>query len=384
MDKNDIEGAYSRFNKEISVVEVVEAPQLTRFRVEPGRRYTPTGRERKDYLTVRQIKSSLTDVGVALGVGGLTLKVDDGEIWIEVPKKSSKNVSLPNSQAGDGLWCRFGETVKGKEAALNLRDSISPHVLIAGQTGSGKSVCINAMLCSLVRDYSPEDLSLFLIDPKRVELTPFVSAPHSGGMVFRSPPEALAAIKILVAVMEHRYQAMAQEGVRDFKQLTSGGIKLKFEVCGRRKDISLSGDQDVVIVIDEYADLVMSDRGKEIERQLTLIAQKGRAAGLHIILATQYPTADVVNSVVKANFPARVAFTMASAVNSRVVLDSAGAEKLAGRGDGILSVPGRSVRFQGSFVSDDEVHEYVQGKSRQWAVVEPPKRRGWLSRLFGG
>ena len=226
-----------------------------------------------------------------------------------------------------------------------------PHGLIAGATGSGKSVCINSILVSLLYKASPDELKMLLIDPKMVELAPYNRIPHLVSPVITDVKAATAALKWAVEEMERRYELFAHTGVRDIKRFN--------ELAKRNKQYSDMLPY-LVIVIDELADLMMMSPA-DVEEAICRIAQKARACGIHLIIATQRPSVDVITGLIKANVPTRVAFSVSSSVDSRTIIDGSGAERLLGKGDMLFLENGSSkpVRLQGTFVSDDEIDDII-------------------------
>ncbi|MFA5510401.1 MAG: FtsK/SpoIIIE domain-containing protein, partial [Candidatus Cloacimonadaceae bacterium] len=221
-----------------------------------------------------------------------------------------------------------------------------PHLLIAGATGSGKSVCINTIIMSLIMRTRPEDLRLILIDPKRVELAGYNGLPHLIGDVVTEPDNALENMYWAVREMERRYELLQEAKVRDIGSYNQQAAK----------EEEMEKLPYIIIIVDEFADLIMTS-GKDIEHPITRLAQMARAVGIHLILATQRPSIKVITGIIKANFPARIAFQVSSRVDSRVILDMIGAERLLGSGDMLFLPPGKAVpeRIHGAFVSDKEI-----------------------------
>jgi S-DNA-T family DNA segregation ATPase FtsK/SpoIIIE len=253
----------------------------------------------------------------------------------------------------------LGKDVAGHPKATNL--DTMPHLLIAGTTGSGKSVCVNAILSCLLLNNTPDDLRLILVDPKRVELTGYNGVPHLLAPVVVEIERVIGALQWMTREMDTRYHKFAAIGARniaDFnqRQASQGGKKLPY----------------LLVVIDELADLMMI-APDETERTITRLAQLARATGIHMILATQRPSVDVVTGLIKANFPARIAFAVASNTDSRVILDQPGAERLLGRGDMLFQAPDAPapVRLQGVFVSDGEITRLVDFWRQQAAAASP-------------
>jgi S-DNA-T family DNA segregation ATPase FtsK/SpoIIIE len=247
------------------------------------------------------------------------------------------------------LRCGLGKDVTGRPVVADL--STMPHLLIAGTTGSGKSVCINAIIASLLLQHTPDDLKFLMVDPKRVELTGYEGIPHLLAKVVVEMERVTSALQWVLREMDGRYQRFSEARathIRDYNENIvprSGSKKLPY----------------IVVVIDELADLMMM-APQETERSICRIAQMARATGIHIVIATQRPSVDVVTGLIKANFPARIAFNVASQVDSRVILDAPGAEQLLGRGDMLFLPPDAPtpMRLQGAFVSDDELRRLVQ------------------------
>jgi S-DNA-T family DNA segregation ATPase FtsK/SpoIIIE len=263
------------------------------------------------------------------------------------------------------LAVSLGLDVSGKSLVADL--ARMPHVLIAGQTGSGKSVCINSFLCSVLLRASPSEVKFILVDPKRVELTGYNNIPHLLTPVIVDPEKVISALRWLMDEMDRRYKLFAQAGVRNIDGYNemSGFQALPF----------------IVLVIDELADIMLFSP-VEVEDAITRIAQMSRATGIHMVLSTQRPSVDVITGLIKANIPCRVAFAVASQVDSRVILDGPGAEKLLGRGDMLYLPPeqAKPVRIQGSFISDKDINTLVsflknQGVAPQYTeeVTSMPK-----------
>lgn len=248
-----------------------------------------------------------------------------------------------------------GKDISGDAIVADLK--AMPHLLIAGSTGSGKSVCINSIITSFIYKANPDEVKLILIDPKVVELGNYNGIPHLMIPVVTDPSKAAAALNWAVAEMTDRYKKFAEEGVRDLESYN------EFVIANDEKDRVMP---QVVIIIDELADLMMA-APSQIEESICRLAQMARAAGMHLIVATQRPSVDVITGVIKANIPSRIAFAVSSQVDSRTILDMQGAEKLVGKGDMLFNPMGmgKPIRVQGAFVSDAEVHkviEFVKGQ----------------------
>jgi S-DNA-T family DNA segregation ATPase FtsK/SpoIIIE len=277
-------------------------------------------------------------------------------IGIEIPNRKSKPVFLREVLESEAfqnhtspLAVAMGLDISGQPIVTDLRKM--PHGLIAGQTGSGKSVCINTMLVSLLYKATPQELKLMLIDPKMVELAPYNRIPHLVSPVITDVKAATAALKWAVEEMERRYELFVHAGVRDITRFNE-----QAELAGQYANKL----PYILIIIDELADLMMMSPA-DVEEAICRIAQKARACGIHLIVATQRPSVDVITGLIKANIPTRIAFSVSSQVDSRTIIDSGGAEKLLGRGDMLFAENGSSktVRLQGTYVSDDEIDQVV-------------------------
>jgi S-DNA-T family DNA segregation ATPase FtsK/SpoIIIE len=277
-------------------------------------------------------------------------------VGVEVPNRKGRVVTLKEMVDHEGfashphrLRVVMGREIAGTPVYCNLNEM--PHLLIAGATGSGKSVCVNVIVASLLLRSTPEEVRLLLVDPKRVEMTMFQGLPHLAVPVVNDPKEAHRALRWLVAEMEDRYQKLAHAGVRDIDSFNAKVLRLRAE--GK-------GDEDtlyyIVVLIDELADLMMTAKD-QVEDAIARLAQMARAVGIHLVLATQRPSVEVITGTIKANFPSRIAFQVFSKVDSRTILDANGAEALLGRGDMLYLPSGtpKPVRLQGAYVTTDEV-----------------------------
>ncbi|MFC0187840.1 DNA translocase FtsK [Fictibacillus aquaticus] len=334
----------NNFNVNAKVVHLTQGPSVTRFEVQPA----PGVKVNKITNLTDDIKLSLSarDIRIEAPIPG------KNTIGIEVPNRVSRAVYLREiiedpafSASGSPLTVALGLDISGSPVVTDLQKM--PHGLIAGATGSGKSVCINSILVSLLYKSSPEDVRLLLVDPKMVELAPYNHIPHLVTPVINDAKEATAALKWAVEEMERRYEDFARTGVRDIKRFND---KMTAEKHYANKM------PYIVIVIDELADLMMVSP-QDVEEAICRIAQKARACGIHLLLATQRPSVDVITGLIKANIPTRAAFAVSSAIDSRTILDMSGAERLLGRGDMLFMENGsnKAVRIQGNFVSDDEI-----------------------------
>jgi S-DNA-T family DNA segregation ATPase FtsK/SpoIIIE len=323
-----IESVLNQFNIDAAVTNVVHGPSVVRYELKLG-------------SGVRVEAISKLHANLAYEVASDSVRIlapipGKSAIGIELPSKRRRTVKLSDVTLADShpLTIPIGLSVDGDSVTSNI--GAMPHLLVAGATGAGKSCFINAMLMSLIRRSTPEQVRLVLIDPKMVELTPYEGVPHLLGHVATEDYQALGALDVLTKEMDRRYAVMQEHRVR---QIDSVGLPY------------------IVVVVDELADLLKSPSGKDIENRIVRLAQKARAAGIHLVLSTQRPSVDVVTGLIKANVPARLAFSTASSVDSRVVLDQNGAEQLLGRGDGLFLAPGARhvTRIQSPFISDREV-----------------------------
>ena len=332
------------FKIEAHISNVTRGPSVTRYEV-----------ELEKGVRLNKLTSSADDIALSLGASGVRIAPVPGKIsvvGIEVPNQTVTNVSLReviDSQEFDTAKSHssiaVGKDIGGSCIIGNIAKF--PHMLIAGTTGSGKSVCMNSIIISLLYKASPEDVKLIMVDPKMVELGIYNGIPHLLIPVVTDPKKAAGSLQWAVTEMMRRYRSMSDAGVRDLESYNSmieGG-----EIEGEKLP-------QVVVIIDELADLMLV-AAKEVEESICRIAQMGRAAGIHLIIATQRPSADVITGLMKANIPSRIAFAVASAMESRIILDTQGAEKLVGKGDMLYSPigSGKPQRVQGCFVTDSEV-----------------------------
>lgn len=336
------------FNVGAEVVNITQGPSVTQFEVHPDAGVKVT----KITNLTDDIKLGLAakDVRIEAPIPGTSL------IGIEVPNESSRPVFLREiidspefRDHPSPLTVALGLDISGKPIVTDLMKM--PHGLIAGATGSGKSVCINSMLVSLLYKAKPNDLKLLLIDPKMVELAPYNHIPHLVSPVITDVKAATAALKWAVEEMERRYELFAHTGVRNISRFN--------ELAEANKQYANKLPY-IVIVIDELADLMMMSPA-DVEEAICRIAQKARACGIHLIIATQRPSVDVITGLIKANVPTRIAFSVSSQIDSRTIIDIAGAEKLLGKGDMLFLENGTSkpVRLQGTYVSDEEIDQVV-------------------------
>jgi S-DNA-T family DNA segregation ATPase FtsK/SpoIIIE len=361
-----IEETLASFGAPGIVVDTSIGPTVTMFGVEPRFVESRGGQMR---VRVAKIASLADDLALALAVQRIRIQAPvpgRGYVGIEVPNDEMALVALREvlesevfSRNKSPLRFALGKDVAGHPKASNL-DSM-PHLLIAGTTGSGKSVCVNAILSCLLLNNTPDDLRLILVDPKRVELTGYNGVPHLLAPVVVEIERVVGALQWMTREMDNRYHKFAEIGARNIadyntRLLSQGGKKLPY----------------LLVVIDELADLMMI-APDETERTITRLAQLARATGIHMVLATQRPSVDVVTGLIKANFPARIAFAVASNTDSRVILDQPGAERLLGRGDMLFQAPDAPapVRLQGVFVSDVEIGRLVDFWRQQAGAASP-------------
>jgi len=368
-----IQETLASFGAPVQVVEINRGPSITQFGVEPLFVETRNGRTK---VRVNKISSLVDDLALALAAPRIRIQAPvpgHSYVGIEVPNDEMTLVALRDLLESDALQknknpLRFalGRDVTGHPVNTTLENM--PHLLIAGTTGSGKSVCVNAILSCFLMHNTPDDLRLILVDPKRVELTGYNGIPHLLSPVVVEIDRVIGALQWMTREMDKRYHAFAQVGSRNINDYNA-----KMKLQGGKKLPLL------VIVIDELADLMMIAPG-ETEQTITRLAQLARATGIHMILATQRPSVDVVTGLIKANFPARIAFAVASNTDSRVILDQPGAERLLGRGDMLFQAPDApaAARLQGVFVSDHEIQKLVDfwksqlGDSSPYAASSQP------------
>ncbi len=364
-----IEQTLAHFGVPARVVEVSQGPTVTQFGVEPGfvDRKGIDGQSKQVKVKVAAIAGLANDLALALAAAPIRIEAPipgRAMVGIEVPNSQMAMVSLRSvveSEAYTNMESRLklalGQDVAGQPIVADL--GIMPHLLIAGATGSGKSVCINSVIACLLMNNTPQDLSLMMVDPKMVELVTYNGVPHLAMPVITDVDRVVNALQWAVSEMERRYRLFAKAGVRNLD-----GYNVYMSERNEPKVPYL------VIIIDELADLMLS-HGEEVERMICRLAQMSRATGIHLIIATQRPSVDVVTGLIKANFPARIAFAVTTQVDSRVILDSVGAEKLLGRGDMLYMASDSSklVRLQGCYVSDEELRRLVH----YWRAAAAPE-----------
>jgi len=369
-----LEKTFADFGFKVKVVEIETGPVIAQFEV-----------ELEAGLRLSKITSLADDLAIAL-------RVPSVRIVAPIPGKNTVGIEVPNSerhlvrirdvieesaaqQAKMKIPIFLGKDVSGKPMVVDMASM--PHLLIAGRTGTGKSVCLNSIVISMLMTRRPDEVRMLMIDPKMVEMSCYKKLPHLMHPVVTDMRKAEAILAWAVEKMEERYALLARAGVRhisSYNQLGHDELmdRLQPEDEEEKKNIPLSLPF-IVIIADEMADLMMT-AGKEVEQHIIRLAQKSRAVGIHLILATQKPTVDVITGLIKSNLPARIAFQVASRTDSRVVLDEMGADKLLGNGDMLFLSPGTStlLRGQGTYVSDDEINAIVDqvGTTEQQFVKE--------------
>lgn len=356
------------FNIEAQIIGIVRGPSVTRFELT-----IPRG------IKISRITALSDDIALSLGAANVRIAPipDKVAVGIEVPNKTVNTVFIREcigspafANAKSRLSFAVGKDITGKPVIGDIAKM--PHMLIAGTTGSGKSVCINSMLISLLYKSTPEEVRLIMVDPKMVELGNYNGIPHLLIPVVTDPKKAAGALNWAVGEMERRYKLFADHQVRNLvgynDLMRSEKAKAEQTEDGHPEQYQVL--PQIVIVIDELADLMMV-AAKEVENSICRIAQKARAAGMHLVVATQRPSADVITGIMKANIPSRIAFAVASQIESRIILDTTGAEKLIGKGD-MLYAPlgeGKPTRVQGCFISNEEI-EAVIARIKETSTAE--------------
>jgi S-DNA-T family DNA segregation ATPase FtsK/SpoIIIE len=366
-----IEHTLESFGAPATVVEINQGPTITQFGVEPNYVVMRGGKRTK--VKVGKIASLADDLALALAARSIRIQAPvpgKGYVGIEVPNSAKALVSLRDvmesaeyGRMKSPLRVGLGQNVAGQPIGADL--AAMPHLLIAGTTGSGKSVCVNGLIACLLLQNTPDDLRLVMIDPKRVELTGYNGIPHLAAPVVVDMDRVIGTLQWALREMDNRYKLFAGAGARN---ITEYNKKI-------RRDANTAKLPYIVIVIDELADLMML-APEDTERSITRLAQMARATGIHMVIATQRPSVDVVTGLIKANFPARIAFAVASSTDSRVILDTTGAERLLGQGDMLFQSPDAAapVRLQGCFVSDGELAKlisYWQTARRAQVIAAP-------------
>ncbi len=384
-----LEEALLSFKVEARVVSISRGPTVTRYELQPG-----IG------VKVSKIVNLADDIALNLAASGVRIEAPvpgKSVVGIEIPNKNSKIVNmlpLVNTpefmEAPSPLLAILGKNIEGAMVALDIAKM--PHVLVAGSTGSGKSVCINAMIISLLLRRTPEEVKFIMIDPKKVELSMYEDIPHLLAPVVTDPMKAAATLKWILGEMESRYEQFAKAGVKNLEGYNSMVKELwqKYdEEKAARDKTKKYGETDeqsyegffipppmpyIVIIIDELADLMMV-AGQAVETIIARLAQMARATGIHLVIATQRPSVDVITGLIKANIPSRIAFAVSSQIDSRTILDVMGAEKLLGRGDMLYKPIGslKATRAQGVYLSEKEIQSvvhYVKTQAKPTYLME--------------
>ncbi|MCA9996586.1 MAG: DNA translocase FtsK 4TM domain-containing protein, partial [Anaerolineales bacterium] len=363
-----IEHTLASFGAPATTVEINQGPTVTQFGIEPN--YLEMRNGKRTRVKVSKIASLSDDLALALAAESIRIEAPvpgKGYIGIEVPNPAKATVSLRDVMESSGfqklkssLRIGLGHNVSGQAISADL--SAMPHLLVAGTTGSGKSVCVNGIIACLLLQNTPDDLKLVMVDPKRVELTGYNGIPHLAAPVVVEMDRVIGTLQWALREMDGRYKLFAEVGARNIKDYNQKTKRVK----GKDKL------PYVVIIIDELADLMMM-APEDTERSIARLAQMARATGIHMVIATQRPSVDVVTGLIKANFPARIAFAVASSTDSRVILDSTGAERLLGQGDMLFQSPdaGQPVRLQGCYVSDGELNRIIHywQTARRFATI---------------
>ena len=354
-----LENVLKDFQINAKVVEIHVGPAFTQYEM-----VVPAGTK------VSRILSINKEIALALAA-------KDVRIEAPIPGKSTIGIEVPNDSIASvpfreileanvqnknkyGIMVTLGKNLMGKAIVADLTKM--PHLLVAGSTGSGKSVCINSIICSILMNYDPRDVEMFLVDPKKVEFTAYADIPHLMYKVITDPKLASGALQKIVVEMDNRYEIFSKKGV---KKITEYNELIEKE-NKRHPETPLQKMPYIVVIIDELADLMLV-ASKEVESSIMRITQLARAAGIHLIVATQRPSTNVITGVIKANIPSRICFAVASQIDSRTALDMAGAEKLLGRGDMLYIPMGENTpeRIQGCFISDEEIERLIKFVTKQ-------------------
>lgn len=363
-----LEETLRSFRVEAKVVEVSVGPTVTRYDLAPG-----------PGVKVATIANLSNDLALSLAAQGIRIEAPipgKAAVGIEIPNKDPQAVFLRDILEDDifkkfpsALAFGVGKDIAGAPVVTDVAKM--PHLLIAGATGAGKSVCINTLIASVLYKSHPDEVKLLMVDPKVVELSMYNGIPHLLVPVVTDPKKASDALQWAVAEMEQRYKNFAEVAVRDLKGYNHY-VKHVAEPSEDGEELQIM--PQIIIIIDELADLMMTCKGA-VEESICRLAQKARAAGIHMVLATQRPSVDVITGLIKANIPSRLAFAVSSGTDSRTVLDMTGAEKLLGRGDMLFLPVGQSkpTRLQGGFISDKEVESVVEFLKAQTVTVYPPE-----------
>lgn len=354
-----LEETLHSFNIDAQVTNVTQGPAVTRYEVHPNSGVKVKGiKNLADDIALNMEAKSIRIEAPIPGKPAVGIEIENEKINMVTVREIIDSAAFKKSESK--ITFAVGKDIAGKAIVADLKSM--PHLLIAGSTGSGKSVCINSIITSILYKARPDEVKLVLIDPKVVELSNYNGIPHLLIPVVTEPIKAAAALNWAVAEMDDRYRKFAEAGAR--------------ELTGYNDMMRRSGEEEnvipqMVIIIDELADLMMA-ASSQVEESICRLAQKARAAGMHLIVATQRPSVDVITGVIKANIPSRIAFAVSSQVDSRTILDMAGAEKLVGKGDMLFNPlgSGKPTRVQGAFISDGEVHDVIEFVKAQTEETE--------------
>lgn len=361
-NKDILERVLKDFQISAKVVEIHIGPAVTQYEI-----VVPAGTK------VSRILSINKEIALALAAKDVRIQAPipgKSTIGIEIPNESITPVAFreileanQHNLKNNGLMVALGKNLMGKPIVADLTKM--PHLLVAGSTGSGKSVCINTIICSIFMNYSPKDVKLVLVDPKKVELSNYNGTPHLLCPVVNDPKKASITLQKIVSEMEKRYDIFSEKGVKKISEYNEYIEKEN----KKHPETPLNSMPFIVVIIDELADLMLV-ASKEVEDSIMRITQMARAAGIHLIVATQRPSTDVITGVVKANIPSRICFAVASQIDSRTALDMAGAEKLLGKGDMLFLPMGENQpeRIQGCFISEDEISRLINYCTKQMQV----------------
>ena len=358
-NKQILERVLNDFDIKAKVVEIHVGPAVTQYELT-----VPSGTK------VSRISSINKEIALALAAKDIRIEAPipgKNTVGIEIPNQNVMSVpireileSTANIKTGDNILVALGKDLMGNPIVADIAKM--PHLLVAGSTGSGKSVCVNSMICSILMRYKPSDVKLVLVDPKKVELSNYNGTPHLLCPVVTDPKKASITLQKIVSEMEKRYEMFSDTGVKKISEYNQYVEKEN----KRHPESPLSKMPYIVVIIDELADLMLV-ASKEVEDSIMRITQMARAAGIHLIVATQRPSTDIITGVVKANIPSRISFAVASQIDSRTILDSSGAEKLLGKGDMLYLPMGENtpLRIQGCFISDDEINRLINYCAKQ-------------------
>jgi len=347
----------SNYGVKVELVNAKVGPRVTQYEYElaPGTK-------------ISEVSNLNKEIAMGLAVKNVSIGSVEGSttLGIQVPNKEDTSVSLDDVMKDSdksGVSMALGKDTNGNSVSADILKL--QHILIGGTTGSGKSACINSMICSLIETYSPDQVKLILIDPKKVELAAYKSIPHLLMPIVTDPQKAADTLDELTNVMDKRYSDFEKVGVKNIASYNN--LVNKYNESGKNAKLM----PYIIVIIDELADL-MQTAGKQVESSIQRLTQLARAAGIHLIVATQRPSVDVVTGVIKSNINSRIAFTTPSQVDSRTILDQGGAEKLLGKGDMLYKPIGstNAKRVQGAFVSDEEVEDIVKSVNNKYGTRE--------------